>query len=101
MLNNVHLQNATAVRKFLLEKTQHIIGGFAKLVGDSPGITLCIEISHRFLICLKDILHSYLGLAALSILDDPYLRPIDPTLCISIRAKENFEENSRAQLNQK
>ena len=38
-----------------------------------------------------DILHSCLGLAALSIIENPDLRPVDPVLCISIRAKEAFE----------
>ena len=40
---------------------------------------------------ILDILHSYLGLAALATMRDPELRSIDPTLCISMRAKENFE----------
>ena len=40
---------------------------------------------------ILDILHSYLGLAALASMRDPELRSIDPMLCISVRARETFE----------
>jgi len=39
-----------------------------------------------------DLLHSYLGLAALAVMREPELRSIDPTLCISVRAREEFEQ---------
>ena len=38
-----------------------------------------------------DILHSSLGLAALATMHDPDLKSIDPTLCISVSARENVE----------
>ena len=38
-----------------------------------------------------DILHSSLSLAALATMHDPDLKSIDPTLCISISARENVE----------
>ena len=39
---------------------------------------------------LLDILHSYLGLAALSIINEPGLKKIDSALCISVDAKEHI-----------
>ena len=38
-----------------------------------------------------DILHSYLGLATLSSLGVPDIRSIDPILCLTLRAKDEFE----------
>jgi len=55
-----------ASRRFLLERTQHLIGGFAKHPGGPP-----------------DIYHAYLGLAALATMGEPGLKGFDPTLCIS------------------
>lgn len=77
MLNREHIQNFNAIRHYLLDKTQHIIGGFGKLPGDVP-----------------DILHSNLGLAALATMHDPDLKSIDPMLCISRSAREDFEKSS-------
>ncbi|MCJ1286910.1 Geranylgeranyl transferase type-1 subunit beta [Xylographa opegraphella] len=74
MLQKAHLLSFDAIRRYLLEKTQHIVGGFGKLPGDPP-----------------DILHSYLGLAALAAMKEPGLRSIDPTLCISVSAREHLE----------
>lgn len=52
-------------REFLLATTQHKIGGFAKVPGEFP-----------------DPLHSALGLAALSLMGQAGLEPIDATLCL-------------------
>ncbi|KAL9131840.1 MAG: hypothetical protein Q9217_000286, partial [Psora testacea] len=77
MLRKPHLQDFNAIRNYLLGKTQHVIGGFGKMCGDPP-----------------DILHSYLGLAALATIHEPELRSTDPTLCISMRAREDFEQRT-------
>ncbi|OAA61741.1 geranylgeranyl transferase type 1 beta subunit [Niveomyces insectorum RCEF 264] len=53
-------------RRFLLEQTQHGIGGFAKGPGGPP-----------------DVYHSYLGLAALATRGEPGLRAFDPAVCVS------------------
>ncbi|KAI8950512.1 terpenoid cyclases/Protein prenyltransferase [Xylaria longipes] len=57
-------------RRFILEKTQHLIGGFAKHPGGPP-----------------DVYHAYMGLAALSTMagaeGEPGLRKFDPSLCAS------------------
>lgn len=37
MLKREHLQDFNAVRHYLLDKTQHTIGGFGKMPGDVPG----------------------------------------------------------------
>ncbi|KAL8826480.1 MAG: hypothetical protein Q9191_003781 [Dirinaria sp. TL-2023a] len=37
ILNQVHLMDFNANRRYLLDKTQHLIGGFGKLPGDPPG----------------------------------------------------------------
>lgn len=37
MLNRLDLVNREANRRYLLEKTQHLIGGFGKGVGEPPG----------------------------------------------------------------
>ncbi|KAL8808352.1 MAG: hypothetical protein Q9182_000172 [Xanthomendoza sp. 2 TL-2023] len=37
ILNSLHLLDQAALRRYLLEKTQHRIGGFGKLPGDVPG----------------------------------------------------------------
>ena len=55
-----------ANRRFLLEKTQHLIGGFAKHPGGPP-----------------DVYHAYLGLAALATMGEAALKDFDPELCIS------------------
>ncbi|CAD6577874.1 MAG: Geranylgeranyl transferase type-1 subunit beta [Alectoria sarmentosa] len=73
MLKREHIQDFNAIRYYLLDKTQHMVGGFGKLPGDGP-----------------DILHSYLGLATLATIHDPDLKSIDPTLCISLSARENL-----------
>ncbi|KAI9781410.1 MAG: hypothetical protein M1839_006004 [Geoglossum umbratile] len=71
ILKKISLINADANRRFLLKYTQRdVIGGFGKLPGHPP-----------------DILHSYLGLAALSIMEEPGLLSLDPTMCITVRAR--------------
>jgi geranylgeranyl transferase type-1 subunit beta len=62
------------IRRWLLERTQHFIGGFGKLPGDPP-----------------DIFHSYLGLFTLAMLGDARLKEVDPALCISKEVKEHLE----------
>ena len=116
MLQKIHLLSFSAIRRYLLEKTQHIVGGFGKLPGDPPGkacltsMANLIQLSHSlyahlhilsFSHCVsctmnsdarsKDILHSYLGLASLAAMKEPGLQRIDPTLCISIRARQHLE----------
>ncbi|KAA6416322.1 MAG: hypothetical protein FRX48_01042 [Lasallia pustulata] len=74
ILKKIHLIDFNANRRYLLEKTQHLIGGFGKTPGDPP-----------------DLLHSYMGLAALACMREPGLKRIDPALCLSVSAREHLE----------
>ncbi|PGH04421.1 hypothetical protein AJ79_07077 [Helicocarpus griseus UAMH5409] len=74
ILDQLHVINAEANRRYLLEKTQHLIGGFGKCVGEPP-----------------DLLHSYLGLASLALFDEAGIASVDPTFCTSKRARHHLE----------
>ncbi|EEQ88660.1 protein farnesyltransferase/geranylgeranyltransferase type-1 subunit alpha [Blastomyces dermatitidis ER-3] len=74
ILDSLNVINAEAGRRYLLEKTQHIIGGFGKCVGDPP-----------------DLLHSYLALASLGLLGEAGIASVDPTFCTSKRARQHLE----------
>lgn len=71
-----------AQRAFLLEKTQHIIGGFGKNPGSPP-----------------DVGHGCLGLAALATMGDPSLKRLDPALCVSVDTVAKVERARRGLLN--
>jgi len=75
LLKKLYLIDVNANRRFLLEKTQHIIGGFMKL--PQPG-------------CPPDILHSFTGLAALALMREAGVNRLDPALGISMQAKERL-----------
>lgn len=75
MLGSLHLADLQAVRRYLLEKAQHLIGGFAK-GPDSP----------------PDVMHAYLGLAALSLFGEEGIKSLDPALCISRSAAANLQK---------
>ncbi|KAK5112911.1 hypothetical protein LTR62_003733 [Meristemomyces frigidus] len=61
------LYDHAALRRYLLGKTQHpILGGFGKFPGDVP-----------------DLLHGYLGLAALGLSGCDEVKELDANLCLS------------------
>lgn len=66
MVDSFHAVNIAPSRKYLLDITQHRIGGFSKTAGGPP-----------------DLYHSYLGLAALALMGDADLKPFDVGLCCS------------------
>lgn len=68
-------------RRFLLEKMQHVIGGFSKSPGGPP-----------------DLYHSYLGLAALATMGEPGLKPFDAAFCISSDTVKKIEVARRSLL---
>jgi geranylgeranyl transferase type-1 subunit beta len=74
MLKSLPLLKIESQRRYLYDKTQHVIGGFGKTVGAPP-----------------DLYHSYLGLAALSIFGDEDVKPIDPAACFSVDACKHLE----------
>lgn len=70
-----------AARTFLLDKTQHAIGGFGKRAGDPP-----------------DIYHSSLGLFALATMGDPSLKKVDAGLAVSVETVRKIETGRRGLL---
>ncbi|KAL5363789.1 terpenoid cyclases/protein prenyltransferase alpha-alpha toroid [Aspergillus floccosus] len=73
MMDRLQLVDAERNRRYLLEKTQHIVGGFGKGVGEPP-----------------DLLHSYLGMVSLAFQGEAGLASVDPTMCASHRAVEHL-----------
>ncbi|KAF9779952.1 hypothetical protein IL306_000938 [Fusarium sp. DS 682] len=87
MLGNSPLINTIPSRRYLLNITQHRIGGFSKVVGAPP-----------------DMYHSYLGLAALTTMGDKDLKEFDVGLCCSQettrkiqRARDGLIESTKGQ----
>ncbi|OJJ47458.1 hypothetical protein ASPZODRAFT_130926 [Penicilliopsis zonata CBS 506.65] len=74
MLDRLALVDVELNRRYLLEKTQHIVGGFGKGVGETP-----------------DPLHSYFGMVSLAFQGEAGLQNTDPALCISSRAVERLQ----------
>ncbi|KAI9693657.1 MAG: hypothetical protein M1822_002928 [Bathelium mastoideum] len=74
ILNKQDLVDQEASRRYLLDKAQHMIGGFGKIAGDPP-----------------DIYHSYLGLAALALHRDSGLKEFDPALCLTKETRYHLE----------
>ncbi|KAI0523905.1 terpenoid cyclases/Protein prenyltransferase [Xylaria bambusicola] len=73
LLGENNLVSRGPARRFILEKTQHLIGGFAKYPDGPP-----------------DVYHAYMGLAALANMGgaegEPGLAKFDPRLCIGADA---------------
>ena len=44
ILGRIHLVERVKLRRYLLEKVQHIVGGFGKGIGDPPGMGLCFGV---------------------------------------------------------
>ncbi|OCK83935.1 geranylgeranyl transferase type I beta subunit [Lepidopterella palustris CBS 459.81] len=76
-LNHLPIIDRPALRRYLLDKVQHLVGGFGKMPGDPP-----------------DLYHSYLGLATMAILDEPGLKSFDAPLCMSNDARKHLESLS-------
>lgn len=74
MLGNSSVINAPPSRQYILDITQHRIGGFSKAVGGPP-----------------DMYHSYLGLAALATMGDSDLKKFDVGLCCSKETTRKIE----------
>ncbi|PNY28584.1 Geranylgeranyl transferase type-1 subunit beta [Tolypocladium capitatum] len=74
MLDGLSMVNIPQSRKYILDITQHHIGGFSKAVGGPP-----------------DIYHSYLGLGALALMGEPELKEFDVGLCCSLETTRKIE----------
>ncbi|KAI2626323.1 terpenoid cyclases/Protein prenyltransferase [Xylaria nigripes] len=86
LLGQDKLINRVPARRFILEKTQHRIGGFAKFPDGPP-----------------DVYHAYLGLAALTTIagaeGEPGIAKFDPRLCISAEAAARISKAKEFILN--
>ncbi|KAL7793057.1 terpenoid cyclases/protein prenyltransferase alpha-alpha toroid [Trichoderma ceciliae] len=74
LLDSDSLYDAVPSCNYLLDITQHNIGGFGKSVGDPP-----------------DIYHSYLGLTTVALLGGSELKEVDAGLCCSKDATRKIE----------
>ena len=74
LLGHLHIVDRKPIRRWLLDRTQHLVGGFGKLPGDHP-----------------DPQHSFLGLMVLSIFGEAGLQNVDTALCITDKAKRHLE----------
>ncbi|KAK1985250.1 prenyltransferase and squalene oxidase [Colletotrichum cereale] len=86
MLDCADLIDAGPSRRFIMSKTQHVIGGFSKYPGGPP-----------------DIYHGFLGLAALAIMGDSALKPFDASVCATrdtvdkiVAAREGLRHAAKA-----
>ncbi|KAK6213377.1 prenyltransferase and squalene oxidase [Colletotrichum tabaci] len=86
MLGHVDLIDTEPSRRFIMDKTQHLIGGFSKYPGAPP-----------------DIYHGFLGLAALAIMGDSDLKPFDASVCATqetadkvVAAREGLRDATKA-----
>ncbi|KAL4975751.1 terpenoid cyclases/protein prenyltransferase alpha-alpha toroid [Aspergillus desertorum] len=68
MLGRLSMVDAERNRRYLLQKTQHLVGGFGKSVGELP-----------------DLLHSYFGMVSLAFQGEQGLDSVDPALCATHR----------------
>ncbi|KAL4914033.1 terpenoid cyclases/protein prenyltransferase alpha-alpha toroid [Aspergillus aurantiobrunneus] len=73
MLGRLSFVDADRNRRYLLEKTQHFVGGFGKGVGELP-----------------DLLHSYFGMVSLAFQGEQGLDSIDPALCATHRTIQHL-----------
>ncbi|KAH8693595.1 putative geranylgeranyl transferase beta subunit [Talaromyces proteolyticus] len=74
IVERIALVGSSSLRRYLLEKTQHVIGGFGKTVGETP-----------------DIYHAYLGMVSLALINEPGLEAADATLCAAARLSQRLE----------
>ncbi|KAF1965791.1 geranylgeranyl transferas-like protein type i beta subunit [Bimuria novae-zelandiae CBS 107.79] len=74
LLGHLDIVDSKPIRRWLLDRTQHLVGGFGKLPGDHP-----------------DPQHSFLGLMVLSMFGEAGLQSVDTALCITERAKQHLE----------
>jgi geranylgeranyl transferase type-1 subunit beta len=74
ILGRMDIISPKPIRRYLLDKTQHAMGGFGKVVDDPP-----------------DMYHSFLGMMVLAMFGEPGLQNVDAALCITDRAKRHLE----------
>lgn len=90
-MDRLSLVDAARNRRYLLEKTQHLVGGFGKGVGEPPGKLDLLVLADDFLIKHVDLLHSYFGMVSLAFQGEPGLDRVDPALCTSQQAAQHLQ----------
>ncbi|KAL2864590.1 protein geranylgeranyltransferase type I subunit CDC43 [Aspergillus lucknowensis] len=73
LLGKISLVGAAGNRRYLLEKTQHLVGGFGKDAGEPP-----------------DLLHSYFAMVSLALQGEEGLDSVDPAICASYRTVQHL-----------
>ncbi|KAL4750792.1 hypothetical protein BDW72DRAFT_109516 [Aspergillus terricola var. indicus] len=73
MLDRLSMVDAERNRRYLLQKTQHLVGGFGKSVGELP-----------------DLLHSYFGMVSLAFQGEQGLDSVDSALCATHRTVQRL-----------
>ncbi|KAJ5582785.1 Terpenoid cyclases/protein prenyltransferase alpha-alpha toroid [Penicillium sp. DV-2018c] len=92
MLDRYYVVDEVRNRQYLLEKTQHLVGGFGKAPGDPPGKAESVATDNKELLTATlDLLHSYFGMVSLAFQGEPGLNPVDPTMGCSERAVRHLE----------
>jgi geranylgeranyl transferase type-1 subunit beta len=74
MLGYLDIVDRKPIRQWLLEKTQHMVGGFGKTTGDPP-----------------DMYHSFLGLIVIAMYGETGLQDVNASLCITQRKVAHLE----------
>ncbi|KAH7312630.1 geranylgeranyl transferase type I beta subunit [Stachybotrys elegans] len=81
LLDEAELINTRPACRYVLDITQHAIGGFGKAGGSPP-----------------DVFHSYLGLAALTTMGQEDLKPFDVGICCSKEVADKIQIASQGLL---
>lgn len=79
LLDILHLSDPDTNHYYLLDTQDPITGGFAKWPDSTP-----------------DPLHAYFGICGLSLLGEPHLKPMHPSLNVSIPAADYLEQLQQA-----
>ncbi|KAK5796757.1 hypothetical protein VI817_006041 [Penicillium citrinum] len=89
MLDRSSVVDSDRNRRYLLEKTQHLVGGFGKVPGDPPGgKNVDMLTFHSF---PPDLLHSCFGLISLAFQGEAGLAHVDPALVTTDRVVQHLE----------
>jgi geranylgeranyl transferase type-1 subunit beta len=92
MLNQYAVVDEVRNRQYLLEKTQHLVGGFGKGPGDPPGkIKIQCDGAFHLSLTAVDLLHSYFGMVSLAFQGEPGLNAVDPSMGTTQRTVQHLE----------
>lgn len=111
VMGSMDLVNYSFNRGYLMETQHKMFGGFGKWVGTYPGncINVYVCVSTGLVLVLKmirltptlvpliastDVLHSYMGIASLALMNEPGIQPLDPRLNVSRRVLERLHTQS-------